>query len=79
MVWVGEGTGTMSVERKRGRKRKQRKKGREVEEICRTIIQLRPSEPFISSRSSRGREAGVQSYHAVCECWHAAEMSRSLH
>lgn len=31
-----------------------------------------------SFHQERGREAGVQSYHALCECWHAAETSRSL-
>lgn len=40
MIWTGEGTGTAHVDRKRGRKRKWRKKGREVEEICRSIIRL---------------------------------------
>ena len=40
MGWTGEGTGITHVDRKRGGKRKRRKKGREVEEICRSIIWL---------------------------------------
>lgn len=59
------------------RREEAEEEGREEEEI-KGIIWLNGILDNLSLHfiRKRGREAGVQSYHALCECRHAAETSK---